>query len=139
MEKSNPLTEEERTAIRERWDAARADKGFRLSIREAASPGALIVALHAADADVRALLAEVERLGNVIGGLTTVTGTVIEERNSLAEQVKHIRGRHRAVCQGACGLDDACECEERDLFCDECNEQWPCSTIRALDGSEAGR
>ena len=60
------------------------------------------------------------------------------ERDRLAEQVKHARELHQPVCGGACGLDDACECEDRDLICAEDNDRCPCPTIRALDGTEAG-
>lgn len=62
-----------------------------------------------------------------------------KETTGLREQLERVRGLHRGVCVGACGLDDACECEERDLACDECSASWPCDTIRALDGTEAGR
>lgn len=62
-----------------------------------------------------------------------------KETTGLREQLKRVRGLHRGVCVGACGLDDACECEERDLACDECSASWPCDTIRALDGTEAAR
>ena len=58
-----------------------------------------------------------------------------DEVERLTEQVKRARARHRGVCNGACGLDDACECEERDLICEECNEPYPCGTIRDLDGT----
>lgn len=147
MEKRNPLTEEQRTKIRERVKQvdflrfAAPPKNGNGRITEVTLTGRADLEALAAliGEDIPALLAELERLENANRGLTTVTGAVIEERNSLAEKVEHIRGRHRAVCHGACGLDDACECEERDLFCDECNEQWPCSTVRVLDGSEAGR
>lgn len=62
-----------------------------------------------------------------------------KETTGLREQLKRVRGLHRRVCVGACGLDDACECEERDLACDECSASWPCDTIRALDGTEAAQ
>ena len=81
------------------------------------------------------------------------TPVLIEERDSARAEVKRLRaerdaarvgmeklrGLHRGVCVGACGLDDACECEERDLACAECAASWPCATIRALDGTEAGQ
>lgn len=61
------------------------------------------------------------------------------ERDEAREQVQRVRDRHYGVCHGACGLDDACECEERDLVCAECNDRYPCPTIRTLDGTEADR
>lgn len=61
------------------------------------------------------------------------------ERDAARVGMEKLRGLHRGVCVGACGLDDACECEERDLACDECSASWPCDTIRALDGTEAAR
>ena len=60
------------------------------------------------------------------------------ERDAARVGMEKLRDLHRGVCVGACGLDDACECEERDLACAECAASWPCATIRALDGTEAG-
>lgn len=62
------------------------------------------------------------------------------ERDEAREQVTRVRALHYEVCGGACGLDDACECEDRDLVCTECNDRWPCPTIRTLDSAtrEAG-
>ena len=54
-------------------------------------------------------------------------------------QVERVRALHRPVCGGACGLDDACECGDRDLVCAECNDRCPCPTVRALDGTEPGQ
>ena len=62
-----------------------------------------------------------------------------KETTGLREQLNRVRDLHRGVCVGACGLDDACECEERDLACDECSASWPCPTIRTLDGAESGQ
>ena len=61
---------------------------------------------------------------------------VRSERDAARVGMEKLRGLHRGVCVGACGLDDACECEERDLACAECAASWPCATIRALDGEE---
>lgn len=58
------------------------------------------------------------------------------ERDAARVGMEKLRGLHRGVCVGVCGLDDACECEERDLACAECAASWPCATIRALDGTE---
>lgn len=86
------------------------------------------------DVDVPALLAEVERLGNVIGGLTTVTGTVVEERDRLAEQVKRVRALHRPA---AAYLGDPDDDDNLITVCTHCEAPYPCSTIRTLDGAEA--
>ncbi|MGI5162778.1 hypothetical protein ACQEU3_47230 [Spirillospora sp. CA-253888] len=57
---SGPMSDEQLAEIQQRWALARAGEGFRLTIYDAASPGALNVALHEADNDVTALLAEVD-------------------------------------------------------------------------------
>ena len=76
--------------------------------------------------------AEVERLRKELGQARA-------ERDAARVGMEKLRGLHRGVCVGACGLDDACECEECDLACVECAASWPCATIRALDGTEAGQ
>ena len=58
------------------------------------------------------------------------------EHDRLTKQANAVRALHQPVCGGACGLDDACECADRDLVCAECNDRCPCPTIRALDGTE---
>ncbi|MFC9973625.1 hypothetical protein ACFVH6_22290 [Spirillospora sp. NPDC127200] len=58
---SGPMSDEQLAEIQRRWALAKPGEGFRLTIYDAASPGALNVALHEADNDVTALLAEVHR------------------------------------------------------------------------------
>ena len=76
---------------------------------------------------------------------TTLAGAIMHaaavrtQRDRLAEQVRRVCALHNAVCGGACGLDDACECEDRDLVCGECNDRWPCPTVRALDDEGKAR
>lgn len=94
MENHNPLSDERLAEIRER--AERYAKW--------PSPATHEWALQVGTRDLPDLLAEVERLGDVIGGLTTVTGSVIEERDRLVEQVKRVREQHSARrIYGECG------------------------------------
>src|SRR5690606_24368220 len=96
------------------------------------------------DADIETILADPGGacpgcVRIVIEGLRAEVEQLRAERDAARVGMEKLRGLHRGVCVGACGLDDACECEERDLACAECAASWPCATIRALDGTEAGQ
>jgi len=94
------------------------------------------------DADIETILADPGGVCPgcvriVIEGFRAEVEQLRAERDAARVGMEKLRGLHRGVCVGACGLDDACECEERDLACAECAASWPCATIRALDGAEA--
>lgn len=96
------------------------------------------------DADIETILADPGGacpgcVRIVIEGFRAEVEQLRAERDAARVGMEKLRGLHRGVCVGACGLDDACECEERDLACAECAASWPCATIRALDGAEAGQ
>src|SRR5690606_9245456 len=96
------------------------------------------------DADIETILADPggacpDCVRIVIEGFRAEVERLRAERDAARVGMEKLRDLHRGVCVGACGLDDACECEERDLACAECAASWPCATIRALDGTEAGQ
>ncbi len=97
-------------------------------------------------AHIRQAEAERDRARTVAASTEKTLGEQIDrtvqaetERDAAREQAERVRALHYGVCHGACGLDDACECEERDLVCAECNDRYPCPTRRCLDGTEADR
>ena len=57
------------------------------------------------------------------------------ERDRLAEQVKRVRDVHRPVSAWAGDPDDD---DNLTTACMHCEVPYPCDTIRALDGTEAG-
>lgn len=126
-DKATPVLIEERDSARAEVKRLRAERTIDLE------------ALRVAAADLKHARAVAANAEKTLGEQIDRAIAAEAERDRLAEQAERVRARHTGVCSGACGLDDACECEDRDLICAEDNDRWPCATIRALDGTEAGQ
>jgi hypothetical protein len=58
------------------------------------------------------------------------------ERDAAREQVKRVREKHGPI---AAHYGDPDDDDNLVTACGECEVPYPCDTVRALDGSEAGR
>ena len=54
--------------------------------------------------------------------------------DSAAGAINRVRALHYAAGDVWCRYHDSALCECANVYCDECGAEWPCPTIRALDG-----